>query len=183
MVERREETYRFRLKRRLHDHKNENKKKILFIMLNPSTATETESDQNSRTDKTIENIRKIIEKWKDYDEWRDYGGGFYVGNRYPHVSSDPKILKSRPYPDDIRKENENIIREMASKCDLVIYAWGTSGPEKNHEEPKWLAELMKGKDIYCLGKTKDGCPRHPSPRGSSINILSNTPILFRTKLT
>jgi hypothetical protein len=179
-MEQREETYRHRLYRPLQD---EMKKKILFIMLNPSTATETETGPKSRTDKTIENIRNIIYKWKDYDEWKDYGGGFYVGNRYPHVSSVAKILKSRPYPDNIRKKNEETIRDMASKCDLVIYAWGTSGPEKNHEEPKWLAEIMKDNDIYCLGKTKEGCPRHPSPRGSSIKDISDTPILFRSKLT
>jgi hypothetical protein len=174
-MERREETYRFKLKRRIYD-KNENKKKILFIMLNPSTAKETYTGTND-DDKTIRNIRNII------DNLKDYGGKFYVGNRYPHVSSDPKILKSIPYPDSIRKENEETIRYMASKCDLVIYAWGTSGPGKNHEEPKWLADIMKDRDIYCLGKTKEGSPRHPSPRGSSIKDLSDTPILFRKQQT
>ena len=154
--------YRFTLSR----IGNQNKEKILFIMINPSSANATNDDR------TIHLLKSITSKWEKY-------GGFYVGNLYPHISSDPSILKSLQYPDDIRIKNQIIIQEMAAKCSLIIYAWGTKGPDKKQKEPDWLKEIMMNKDIYCLGTSVKGVPKHPRQQGEYKILLSDTPILFR----
>ena len=160
MVDEFSSKYRFTLSR----ISNQNKEKILFIMINPSRANATDDDS------TIKRLKNITSKWEKY-------GGFYVGNLYPHISSDPSILKSLPYPEDIHIKNKIRIQEMASECSLVIYAWGTKGPDKKQKEPDWLNEIMIYKDIYCLGTSVKGVPYHP--RQWDKTRISDTPILFR----
>ena len=152
--------YRYKLSRIWEPTKD----KILFIMINPSTANANEDDR------TIKLLLETTKKWETY-------GGFYVGNLYPHISSDPSILKSLPYPEDIRIKNKIRIQEMAAECSLVIYAWGTKGPDKKQKEPDWLNEIMIYKDIYCLGTSVKGVPYHP--RQWDKTRISDTPILFR----
>lgn len=155
-----DEKYRYKLSRIWDPTMN----KILFIMINPSTASATSDDM------TIKKMVKMIKPWKY--------GGFYVGNLYPYRSSDPSVLKNLQIPEEIQITNMKSIEEMASECSLIVYAWGTKGPDKRQREPEWLRAIMN-RDVYCIGTSVKGVPKHPNQRGEYVALISNEPILFR----
>lgn len=135
---------------------------ILFIMINPSTASATEDD------KTITLLLEITKRW-------GYGG-FYVGNLYPYRSSKPASLKQIQIPDEIHATNRKGIEEMSSECSLVVFAWGTKGPDERQKEPEWLRQILQ-RDVHCLGISVKGVPKHPKQWGFSA--IPTAPILFR----
>jgi len=47
---------------------------------------------------------------------------------------------------------------VATTADLVIAAWGAGVP---FDRDRQAMEMLKGTPLYCLGRTKDGHPRHP----------------------
>ena len=65
---------RFLLKREW----SKSKKKVLYIMFNPSNADETKDDPT---------IRRLINFSKKFNY-----GGFFVGNLYTNISSNPKNI-------------------------------------------------------------------------------------------
>ena len=158
------EGYRYKLSRIWEPTKD----KILFIMINPSSANANEDD------KTIKLLLEITKKWENY-------GGFYVGNLYPHISPKPADLRTLTYPEDIRIKNEISIQEMASECSLIIYAWGTKGPDERQGEPEWLRKIMN-RDVHCLGISVKGVPKHPNQRAPYKGLLSPTPVMYRSNI-
>lgn len=156
------EGYRYKLHRIWESTKN----KILFIMINPSTGDAAEDD------KTIKILLKITKKW-------DYGG-FYVGNLYPHISAKPSELKNTYIPDEIHMKNRKSIEEMASECSLIVYAWGTKGPDERQKEPEWLRNIIGNRDVHCIytPNPKNGVPKHPNQWGPTAEPIPNIPIPF-----
>jgi hypothetical protein len=140
--------------------------KILFIMINPSTADTKEDD------KTIKLLLEITKKWENY-------GGFYVGNLYPYISSKPADLKMIQIPDEIHSKNRKSIEEMASECSLIVYAWGTMGPDEKQKEPGWLRNIIDN-EVHCLGISVKGVPKHPKQWGS--NLIPPVPMIYRSKV-
>ena len=49
---------------------------------------------------------------------------------------------------------------MAKNADRVIAAWGTL-PKPLRRYADDVVRALRGTPIYCMGKTKDGSPRHP----------------------
>ncbi|MEX0597207.1 MAG: DUF1643 domain-containing protein [Candidatus Paceibacterota bacterium] len=138
--------YRYKLSRVWDD----SKPKLLFIMLNPSIA------DGNKDDPTINRVIDFTKSW-------GYGG-FYVGNLYAFISTDPKGLDNvteKEGPDNIDR-----IKEMLIGVDKVIYGWGMHGPKK---EPKWLKDLVK--IPYCITHLKDGKPGHPSRLTNGLQLL------------
>ena len=134
---------RFLLKREW----NKSKKKILYIMYNPSKADESKDDPT---------IRRLINFSKKFDY-----GGFFVGNLYTFISSNPnKIDRSK----NISKKNIKILIKLINSVSDVVYAWGN-----NTEEPNFLKKKVKSP--MCLGKNKDGSPRHPLYLPSNSKLL------------
>jgi len=158
------EGYRFKLSRIWEPTKD----KILFIMINPSTANANEDDR------TIKALLEITKKWRGY-------GGFYVGNLYPHITPRPADLRCIAFPPDIRLKNEKSIEEMASECSIVIYAWGTKGPDEKQREPEWLRKIMD-RDVCCIGLSVKGVPKHPNQRAPYKHLISEEPVLYRSKV-
>ena len=116
------------------------KEKLLFIMLNPSTA-------DYRTDdRTIQKIVRFADSW-------GYGG-IYVGNLYAFRSTDPKIMFRLPMEERKGPENEKYLRDLISKTEKVVYAWGNG-----ESEPEWLKSLVK--KPYVIELSKYGIPKHP----------------------
>jgi hypothetical protein len=61
-------------------------------------------------------------------------------------------------PLDIGPDNDRVIAEEAEKASLIICAWGA------HETWGRKLDVMKllgPGPKWCLGKTKNGSPRHP----------------------
>lgn len=118
---------------------DDSKPLVMFIGLNPSTANEYSEDP------TIRRVKKFAANW-------GYGG-FYMMNLFALVS---------PYPEDLKKcddplgENDGWLEKIASKCEKIIFAWG-SFPEAS-ERAKHVITQFNG---YSLIINKDGSPRHP----------------------
>ena len=159
-----DQTYRYKLGRIWEPTKN----KILFIMLNPSTE-DAEDD-----DKTIKKLLEITKKWG----WANNYGGFYVGNLYPYCSSRPSDLRDIQIPDEIHAKNIKSIEEMASESSIVVYAWGTKGPNERQMPPVWLRNIADP-HAYCINISMRGVPMHPNQWGPNVRPIPEQPTLFR----
>lgn len=139
--------YRYVLKRIW----GEKGKYITWIMLNPSTAT-AEID-----DPTIRRIMTFSKTW-GYD-------GIFVVNLFAYRSTSPDNLKSNKSkivygkPIIIGPDNDSYIWEYAAKAKLVMAGWGTSGSLLGRD--KQVVGLVSSLDLYCLGQSKTGHPKHP----------------------
>lgn len=114
---------------------------LMFIGLNPSTADESADDPT---------IRRCIRFAKDWGY-----GGLFMMNAYAFRATDPRDMKASLDP--IGPGNDEALRFRASQVGMIIAAWGV------HCSPgraKVVCEAI-GRPIHCLGKTKDGCPKHP----------------------
>ncbi len=132
---------------------------VAFCMLNPSTA-------NAETDDPT--IRRCIGFAKTWGY-----GGLVVVNLFALVSSDPKVLLKDPDATGGDK-NDKMIYNAAFKADKIIAAWGAF-PEAR-ERAASVINMLMSLNVYCLGITNDGCPKHP------LYIKGDTrPILFRAE--
>ena len=136
-------------------------------MINPSTADAAEDDR------TIRLLYDITKRW-NYD-------GFYVGNLYPFRSSTPADLRTHITPDTIHQKNIASITEMAADSALVVYAWGTKGPDPKQKEPDWLKQLIQTRtdtNVYTIGTTTKHIPKHPNQWGPNVTPIPDAPILL-----
>ena len=136
--------HRYRLSR----HWDLNKPEILYIMLNPSIGNE------SIDDPTIKRLLSFTRKF-------DYGG-FFVGNLYTYITPNPKTLDTSI---GLTNKNLNILSNLVSKVDKVVYAWGNS-----IEEPNEFKKFISGP--MCFGKNLNGTPSHPLYLPSSSELES-----------
>ena len=109
---------------------------ILFILLNPSNADDKNDDNT---------VKKLIGFTKKFEF-----GGFYLGNLYSLITTNPSPRKF------INNEARNIkhIQIMKKKCKKIIIGWGNLG-----NYPNWLLDNLS--EIMCLGINKNGTPKHP----------------------
>lgn len=131
--------YRYRLTRRWDKHK----KPLVFCMLNPSTADDKIDDPT---------IRRCIGFAQ-----REGAGGIVIVNVFAFRATNPKDLMRAPAP--IGEENYSYLTKIAKKYKKVIVAWGAY----NNKYCSRIAEILHnyGAKLYCLGRTKNGSPRHP----------------------
>lgn len=125
---------------------NPNAKPMAVCMLNPSTADERVVDPT---------VRKCI-----HFAQRDGYGAIIVVNLYALRATDPKFLKigHERKEDVVGRFNDAVLGQL-SKLDTAIAAWGA---------PKWafveerIAQVRAMHPKWqCLGRSKDGHPRHP----------------------
>lgn len=117
-----------------------------WIMLNPSTADANLDDPT---------IRRCIGFSK-----REGCGSLVVVNLFALRSTDPTALKSHPFPmgPEWREHFDNALEHTDG---LVIAAWGAQpGTEVQTVTVRGILREA-GREAFCLGKTKDGSPRHP----------------------
>lgn len=114
---------------------------VMFIGLNPSTADETTDDP------TIRRCIGFAKRW-------GYGG-IWMTNLFALRATDPKVMLAHPEP--VGPENDERLLHWYSRSNLVIAAWGQHGKHRGRARQI----LKKLRDLYCLGRTRDGHPRHP----------------------
>ena len=119
-------------------------KTVMFCMLNPSTATEFKNDP------TISGCMDFGRRWGYSSLW----GGNIFGMR----STDPKNLYLSE--DIVGEGNNDALVRMAVDSDTIIAAWGNHGT-LNGRGAAVLRILQDINDVYCLGMTSLGQPRHP----------------------
>jgi len=120
-------------------------RKALFVMLNPSTATEVQNDP------TVERCERRA---------RALGfGAFQVTNIFAWRDTDPR--KMRAAKDPIGPQNDQAILDGARWADQVVTAWGTHGAHLNRGPEVEALLRDAGHDLYHLGLSKAGHPKHP----------------------
>ncbi|AXQ68351.1 hypothetical protein HOT99_gp266 [Caulobacter phage CcrBL10] len=122
---------------------------LIFMMLNPSTAT-ARLDDNT--------IRRCMGFAR-----RDDYGGIIVVNLFAFRSKSPAIMKAAPDP--IGPLNARFLQHafeyaVTAKAD-VIAGWGVHGEFKDQDYGAVQQAEITGVEVKCLGKSKDGHPRHP----------------------
>ena len=114
-------------------------------MLNPSTATEMQNDP------TVERCERRA---------RALGfGAFRVTNIFAWRDTDPR--KMRAAADPIGPHNDAAILESCSWADQVICAWGTHGSHLARGTAVHGMLRKTGQELFHLGLTKSGQPKHP----------------------
>lgn len=116
---------------------------VLFLMNNPSTADTTVDDP------TIRRCTGFARGW-GYG-WLD------VGNVNPTRATDPKDADIPP--EDVLEENEDWLRLLAFRADLIVAAWGAAAPQVLVDRVMALVEPIQ--TVKALALTKAGQPRHP----------------------
>jgi hypothetical protein len=122
----------------------ENALSVSFIMLNPSTA-DAHTD-----DPTIRRCIGFARSW-------GYGA-LEVVNLFAYRATQP--IELRRAPDPVGKDNDRYLLAAGQRSQLVILAWGNWG-SLNQRDRAVLHLLGDRRDIYCLGRTRSGQPRHP----------------------
>ena len=115
---------------------------LVWCMLNPSTADENVDDPT---------IRRCISFAKTWGY-----GGIYVVNLMVFRATYPKQCLEAIYP--IGPANRLYLQTAAQIGHKVMCAWGTKAPP---EIVRQGLEAMSAAELFCLGTTKDGHPRHP----------------------
>lgn len=118
---------------------------VLFIMLNPSTADAEKDDPT---------IRRCMAFAK-----REGFTHLNVVNLYALRSPDPKHLALSADP--IGPENDAWIDKEVRGASAVIVAWGAHAFAADRAKDV----VRRVSQPWCLGKTKDGSPKHPLARG------------------
>lgn len=116
-------------------------KMVAFVGLNPSTADE------SIDDPTIRRCKNFAKEWGF--------GGMYMLNAYAFRATDPKDMKAASDP--VGPDNDEWLSFYGTEATEIIAAWGVHC-ELGRERA--VCETI-GKLITCLGRTKDGRPKHP----------------------
>ena len=129
---------------------------LAFVMLNPSKA-DAEID-----DKTIKMCRLFAE--------REHAGGIIAVNLFSFVSTDWRGLLNTSDP--VGPENTKWIDLVCRKASKIVVAWGTK--PMFHEKIVAMSQFLStlGAPVYCLGRTKDGSPKHPS------RLAATTPLIL-----
>jgi len=146
-----EPLYRYRLTR-IWDP---SKPLLCWVMLNPSTA---DHDTNDAT------IRKCISFARTWGY-----GGILVVNLFAYRSTDPdRLVKAK---DPIGPFNETAVSTAVRSAGGVIVAWGALSPKLLAASAIMRLQVTGALvPLNCLGKTKDGHPRHP------LYIAAKTPM-------
>lgn len=130
--------YRYRLDRRWEDGPT-----CGFIMLNPSTADAEKDDPT---------IRRCISFAK-----REGCGALVVANLFNFRATKPEEMAAAANPEgpdaDLR-----LLETIDDVDGPLIAAWGAHWMAKDRGA---YVSAMIGHQLCCLGKTKDGQPRHP----------------------
>jgi len=116
----------------------------VFILLNPSTADE------ERNDRTIRRCIGFARAWNF--------GSVEVVNLFAYSATDARELLKRD--DTVGDENDLFLIQAVERCSTVVVGWGSRGALLGRDR-KVLSLLADKKDMFCLGITKDGQPRHP----------------------
>ena len=143
------EQYRYTLLREW----DSNAPRVAFVMLNPSTG-DAQIDDN-----TINRCINFARSW-------EYGS-IEVVNLFGYRSKNFDYIKGVSNP--IGNENNEFISTVVNRASIVVAAWGDNGTYLSRDL-EVIALISEVKDVYCLGITSKGNPRHPLYLDSSTML-------------
>ena len=157
-------SYRYRLTVALSDPDREaNSGHLAVVMLNPATVHE-------ETDLVLKprGARRRLVKLATNERHHTVTELDLFAYRCPDRGLLNRALRERGV-DAVGPENDRVISQTVEEADKVIVAWGKVS-DKPHfaERAAWVEQLLKasGKPLYCLGRNRDGSPKHPA-RGTN----------------
>lgn len=115
---------------------------LLFIMLNPSTA------DAYRNDPTVARCETRARRMGF--------GGLMVANLFAFRATRPQDLKQAVAP--VGEVNDRVLDHWIDRAGMTIAAWGIHGDHQSRAAD--LSGRLDGQ-LYHLGLTKGGHPRHP----------------------
>jgi hypothetical protein len=152
------EQYRYLLTRRISEHE----KTATFIMLNPSTANAHINDP------TIRKCIGFARRWQC--------GTLQVLNLFAVRATLPRDMKQAfdPVGPDNHQWFARVLTPESTHPHLVICAWGVHGAfrEQDRTVLGWLHEI--GIDLFALGLTRQGHPRHPLYMSYATELIPYT---------
>lgn len=158
------EEHRYELLRIWDDQKSV----LVVCMLNPSRADATANDP------TVLTLIHFAKFW-------GYGG-IRIVNLYAFRASQPKEMFQKSEAVRIGPDNWLYLQaaiDFAKKQDKkLLVAWGRGGEVDGRDE--WFANraVSHGISLICLGRTKDGHPKHPMARGAHRIPRDQQPIMY-----
>ena len=117
--------------------------RLCFVMLNPSTA-----DSNF-DDPTTKKVLRLAMTWQF--------GHYEAVNLFAYRSPHPRDLIKVEGP--VGPDNDQHILNAVDTAHLVVVAWGTKGIL--HCRDLKVLELLRGRQLHCLGLTMNGHPKFP----------------------
>lgn len=133
-------------------------RRVCWVMLNPSTADAMKNDAT---------IRRCI----SFSQ-REYFDSLEVVNLYAWRSTDPRGLGDTTDP--VGPWNDRAIAAAMGRAFKVIVAWGAAAAPKMGERIGVLIAIAGNErmPLFCLGKTKDGDPRHPVRLAKATGLVA-----------
>ena len=132
-----------------------NKPMITFIGLNPSTANAFEDDN------TIRKCMKFAKFWNF--------GGIWMINLFAYRTKSPDIMKQAEDP--IGSEAREYLDMTLDLTHTCVAAWGNHGEYQDRANEVLSIIREKNIPVKCLGKNKNGTPKHP------LYLKSDTPLI------
>lgn len=133
---------------------------LTAIMINPSKADAKKDDATTT----------FMLNWASR-----YGFGRYVAvNLFALVGTDPKCLLLHHDPSG--PDNDKHIKAAIKPAYSILVAWGGLEflPKGStlRERPAEVLQLLKGRELMCFGRTKNGGPRFPRALGLDAKVVS-----------
>jgi hypothetical protein len=128
--------------------------RIVFVLLNPSSADER------RNDPTIRRCMGFARAWNF--------GSMEVVNLFASKATDYRELFKVSAP--VGEDNDRFLLQAIERCSTVVLGWGTKGTLLGRDR-QVIQMLAHRKDVYCLGITKEGQPRHPLYIKGDTNMM------------
>lgn len=157
-------TYRTELRRIWDD----SKPLLVVCMLNPSKA------DHQRNDPTVLALIHFAKLW-------GYGGVLII-NLFSYRSSSPAEMMAAGGtafgPDNALTIERTFVFARHAGVPILA-AWGNGGDHEDRAEWFCGRARMHMVDLICLGRTKDGHPKHPMARGVHRIPRDQQPILWR----
>ena len=152
--------YRYHLWRQVTEV--EQLRRVLFVMLNPSTADGVNDDP------TIRKCRGFAERWGFQR--------FDVANLFAWRETVPRELaQAQRRGEDIKgPENERRLMRLATTAAVVVLAWGADAERWRsyaRAVAAWVARATPAEQVFCLGQTACGQPRHPGRIGYDTPLV------------
>lgn len=146
--------------------------RVLWVMLNPSTADASLDDPTIRCCIGFSQSFSLDVNDPSKSTGQRFGS-LEVVNLFAFRATDPKDMETAKSNgvDIVGPENDRHIVEAASRASLVVAAWGADklAPLRS----VLIRKLVAPHELYALGKSKSGAPKHPLylPSNSELVLL------------
>ncbi len=130
---------------------------LVVVMLNPSTA------DAERDDPTLLALIWFAKLW-------GFGGLLVVNLRAYRTSKPAELFAAHASGENtIGPDNHRFVGEAldyaAASSGKVLVAWGTGGADLGLDAHVASRARARGLQMVCLGRNRDGSPKHPMARG------------------